>query len=35
MSWFDQYFWWIIAAGAMIIVTLIGLLLFLRNQDQD
>ena len=31
----DTYFWYIIVIGAVIILALIGLLLFLRNQGDD
>jgi hypothetical protein len=31
----DNYFWYIIVGGAVIVLALIGLLLFLRNQGDD
>jgi hypothetical protein len=35
VGFLDSYFWYFIVAGAVIVVTLIGLLLFLRNQGED
>jgi len=31
----DSYFWYLIVGGAVVVVALIGLLLFLRNQGED
>jgi hypothetical protein len=35
VGFFDNYFWYVTVGGAVIVVTLIGLLLFLRNQGED
>jgi hypothetical protein len=35
VGFLDTYFWYIIVGGAVIVVSLIGLLLFLRNQGED
>ena len=35
MGFVDSYFWYLIVGGAVVVVALIGLLLFLRNQGED
>jgi hypothetical protein len=35
VRFFDTYFWPIIVVGMIVIVALIGLILFLRNQQED
>ena len=35
MNFLQDHFWWIILGGTVIVVALIGLLLFLRNQGED
>jgi hypothetical protein len=31
----DNYFWYIVVGGIVVLVSLVGLLLFLRNQGED